>query len=128
MAEPASVSVHPLVNRLRDGILILDGAMATQIQSRDLTEADFRGERFAHHPSDLIGCNDLLCLTRPDTVRQIHTAYLEAGADIISTNTFNATPVSMEDYGLAHLVGEINLDAAQLARLAADGTTATDPA
>ena len=126
MAEPLPATAQ-LGDCLRHRILILDGAMATQIQSRGLTEADFRGERFANHPSDLIGCNDLLCLTRPDTVRQIHADYLEAGADIISTNTFNATPVSMQDYGLDHLTGQINREAAQLARQAADEATARDP-
>ncbi len=128
MTQPPFSADHPLRARLQEGILILDGAMATQIQSRGLTEPDFRGDRFHDHTSDLNGCNDLLCLTRPDTIRDIHGAYLQAGADIISTNTFNATPVSMEDYGLAHLVGEINREAAQLARQAADAATATDPA
>ncbi len=113
--------------KLRDRILILDGAMATQIQGRGFTEADFRGDRFDEHPIDLNGCNDLLCLTRPEAIRQIHADYLDAGADIISTNTFNATPVSMEDYGLQQLVGEINHDAAQLARLATDEVTAREP-
>ena len=121
----------PAAERLRalldHRILILDGAMATQIQARGLREPDFHGERFAGHPSELAGCNDLLCLTRPDVIALIHRAYLEAGADIISTNTFNATPVSMEDYGLADLVDEINRDAAQLARAAADEITARDP-
>ena len=120
-------SAQRLTARLADRILILDGAMATQIQGRGLREADFRGERFATHASDLNGCNDLLCLTRPDTVREIHSAYLAAGADIISTNTFNATPVSMEDYGLDHIVGELNREAARLAREAADAATAADP-
>jgi 5-methyltetrahydrofolate--homocysteine methyltransferase len=125
-SSPAHL-VPKLSARLADRILILDGAMATQIQGRNLTEADFRGDRFAQHPADLNGCNDLLCLTRPDTIRQIHGAYLDAGADIISTNTFNATPVSMEDYGLDHIVAELNREAARLAREAADTATAADP-
>ena len=79
-----------LLAALRERILVLDGAMGTMIQRYGLTEADFRGERFADHPRDLRGANDLLCLTRPDIVRDIHDRYLAAGADIISTNTFNA--------------------------------------
>jgi 5-methyltetrahydrofolate--homocysteine methyltransferase len=118
---------HPLAARLRDRILILDGAMGTQIQNRRLTEADYRGERFADHEGDLVGCNDLLVLTRPDIIRDIHTAYFDAGADIVSTNTFNATHVSLEDYRLEQLVGEINVEAARLAREAADAATAKDP-
>jgi 5-methyltetrahydrofolate--homocysteine methyltransferase len=125
--ELSAASQHAITRALQDRILILDGAMATQIQDRRLNEADFRGERFADHATDLNGCNDLLCLTRPDTIRQIHSAYLEAGADIISTNTFNATPVSMEDYGLADTVRDVNVEAARLARQAADAATARDP-
>ncbi len=112
---------------LRRRILILDGAMGTMIQSYGLEEADYRGERFADHPSDLKGNNDLLCLTRPDIIRDIHTAYLEAGADIVETNTFNATSISQADYGLADLVHELNLAAARIAREAADAVTAQDP-
>ena len=81
-------------------ILVLDGAMGTVIQRHDLTEADFRGEPFREHRRDLAGANDVLCLTRPDVIRGIHEAYLEAGADVIETNTFNATSVSLADYGL----------------------------
>ncbi len=85
---------------LRERILILDGAMGTMIQTHQLDEAAFRGERFRDHPSDLRGANDLLVLTRPDVIEAIHADYLDAGADIISTNTFNANAVSMADYGL----------------------------
>jgi 5-methyltetrahydrofolate--homocysteine methyltransferase len=97
-------------------ILVLDGAMGTMIQSYQLEEADFRGERFAGWPRDLKGNNDLLNLTQPGIIRAIHTAYLEAGADIIETNTFNATAISQADYGMGDLAYEMNLSAARLAR------------
>ncbi len=109
-------------------ILILDGAMGTMIQSYRLQETDYRGERFRDWPSDLKGNNDLLVLTQPAIIRQIHAAYLDAGADILETNTFNATSVSMHDYGMESLVGELNREAARLAREAADEFTARDPA
>jgi 5-methyltetrahydrofolate--homocysteine methyltransferase len=108
-------------------VLIVDGAMGTMIQRRSLEEEDYRGERFAAHPKPLKGDNDLLVLTRPDVVRDIHAAYLEAGADIIETNTFNATTISQADYDLEPLVREINIEAARIAREVADGFTATDP-
>jgi 5-methyltetrahydrofolate--homocysteine methyltransferase len=107
-------------------ILVLDGAMGTMIQNLQLDEAGFRGERFADHPSDLRGANDLLCLTRPEAIRSIHAAYLEAGADIVSTNTFNATRISMSEYGLEAWTEEINTAAARLARAAADQLEAAD--
>ncbi|MFD2111919.1 methionine synthase [Thiorhodococcus fuscus] len=106
--------------RLERSILILDGAMGTMIQRHGLTEADYRGERFADWPSDLKGNNDLLALTRPDVIEGIHRQYLEAGADIIETNSFNATRVAMADYGMEELAYEINVAAARLARRAAD--------
>lgn len=108
-------------------MLVIDGAMGTMIQSRGLDEADFRGERFASHPVDVLGCNDLLCLTRPDVVLDIHRAFLDAGADIIETNTFNAQRVSMADYRLEGYCREMNLEACRLARLAADEYTAKTP-
>jgi 5-methyltetrahydrofolate--homocysteine methyltransferase len=108
-------------------ILILDGAMATMIQSHKLTEADFRGERFKAWPCDLKGNNDLLVLTQPEIIRGIHEAYFEAGADIAETNTFNAQAISMADYGMEALSFEINLAAARLAREAADKYTALTP-
>ena len=108
-------------------ILILDGAMGTQLQRYNLSEGDFRGERFANHPKNLKGNNDILSLTRPDVVEEIHRAYLEAGADIIETNTFNATSIAQSDYGTEHLVFEINREAAQIARKAADEFTAANP-
>ncbi len=101
-------------------IVIIDGAMGTMIQRHALTEADFRGERFAGHPKDLKGNNDLLVMTRPDVIRGIHDAYLAAGADIIETNTFGATSIAQEDYGLGHVAREMNLAAARLAREAVD--------
>ncbi len=101
-------------------ILILDGAMGTMIQRAGLKEADFRGERFADHPSDLKGNNDLLVLTRPDVIAGIHRQYLEAGADIIETNTFNANAISMQDYDQVELAYEMNVAAARLAKEAAE--------
>ncbi|RCX31144.1 methionine synthase [Thioalbus denitrificans] len=111
---------HPIEALLRERILVLDGATGTMIQRHKLEEADYRGERFADWPSDLKGNNDLLVLTRPDVITGIHEGYLEAGADIIETNTFNANAVSMADYGMEALVHELNLAAARLAREAAD--------
>jgi 5-methyltetrahydrofolate--homocysteine methyltransferase len=101
-------------------ILILDGAMGTMIQSYKLTESDYRGDRFADHPCDLKGNNDLLVLTQPDIIRAIHMAYLEAGADILETNTFNSTAIAMADYQMEDLVYELNFEAARLARAAAN--------
>ncbi|WP_341504009.1 methionine synthase [Gallaecimonas sp. GXIMD4217] len=105
-------------------ILVLDGAMGTMIQGHELEEADFRGDRFRDWPVDLKGNNDLLCLTRPDVIQAIHRQYLEAGADIIETNSFNATPIAMADYRMESLSREINLVSAQLARAAADQVAA----
>jgi len=107
-------------------ILILDGAMGTMIQSHKLSEDDYRGERFAHHPRDLKGNNDLLVLTQPHLVREIHGQYLAAGADVIETNTFNSTSVAQADYGLESLVPELNREAARLARGVADEFAARD--
>ncbi|MGF1548886.1 MAG: methionine synthase [Thiotrichales bacterium] len=107
-------------------ILILDGAMGTMIQRHALEEADYRGKRFAEWPQDLKGNNDLLTLTQPEIISGIHAAYLEAGADIIETNTFNANSVSMADYGMQSLVGELNLAAARLARELADTHSTAD--
>jgi 5-methyltetrahydrofolate--homocysteine methyltransferase len=115
-----------LEQALRERILILDGAMGTMIQSYKLQEADYRGERFADHPHDLKGNNDLLCLTRPDIIEAIHRAYLEAGADIIETNSFNAQRISQADYGLEHLAYELNLAAAQCARRAVEAFLKVD--
>ena len=105
---------------LQSRIAVIDGAMGTMIQRHRLGEADFRGTRFADHDKDLKGNNDLLVLTRPDVIGQIHDAYLAAGADIIETNTFGATSIAQEDYGLAHIAHEMNVAAARIAREAAD--------
>lgn len=105
---------------LRHRILVLDGATGTMLQAHALDEAAFRGERFALHSHDLQGNNDILCLTQPAIVREVHAAYLAAGADIIETNTFNATSISQRDYGCEDLVHEINREAARLARESAD--------
>ncbi|MBI5792757.1 MAG: homocysteine S-methyltransferase family protein, partial [Rhodocyclales bacterium] len=107
-------------------ILILDGAMGTMVQRRKLVEADYRGERFASHPKDLKGNNDLLCITRPDVIGGIHEAYLQAGADILETNSFNGTRVSQGEYGLAELAYELNVTAATLARGLADKYSTAD--
>lgn len=112
---------------LNERILILDGGMGTMIQGFGLTEEDYRGERFADFPGELKGNNDLLCLTRPDVIASIHRQYLEAGADIFATNTFNANTVSMEDYGMQAYVREMNLAAASLAREVADAFMAIHP-
>jgi len=108
-------------------ILILDGAMGTMIQTFKLTEADFRGQRFADFPHDLRGNNDLLTLTQPEVIRSIHTGYLEAGADILETNTFNSNAASMADYHMQDLVYELNCSAAKLAREAAQSFEARTP-
>lgn len=112
---------------INERILVLDGAMGTMIQQYNLSEADFRGERFKDLPGLLKGNNDMLCLTRPDVIEEIHRKYLEAGADIIETNTFNATAVSMADYHMQAYCPEINLAAALLARKIADEYTARTP-
>lgn len=109
---------------IRERILVLDGAMGTMIQQYNLSEADFRGERFKDIPGQLKGNNDLLCLTRPEVIEDIHRKYLVAGADIIETNSFNATSVSMADYHVQAYCREINLAAARLARRMADEFTA----
>ncbi|WP_064748297.1 homocysteine S-methyltransferase family protein [Lysobacter antibioticus] len=145
--------LHPgraqaLLQGLAQRILVIDGAMGTMIQQHALEEADYRGERFAHgydrlyaaHGDDHAhgdgcGCardqrgnNDLLTLTRPDIIAGIHRQYLEAGADLVETNTFNSTTISLEDYGLEHLARELNLEGARLARSVCDEIEARDPA
>ena len=116
-----------LESELKRRVLVLDGAMGTMIQAHRLQETDYRGERFADWPQDLKGNNDLLSLTRPDLILDIHNQYLEAGADLIETNTFNSNGVSMADYGMSELVQELNTASAKLARQAADAFTATNP-
>ncbi len=105
---------------LRERILVLDGAMGTMIQRARLSDAEYRGKRFADWPRDLKGANDLLSLTKPDLIEAIHREYLQAGADIIETNTFNASAPSLADYGLQAFVAEINLESARIARRVAD--------
>ncbi|HEV8690253.1 MAG TPA: homocysteine S-methyltransferase family protein [Ideonella sp.] len=111
---------------LAQRIAIIDGAMGTMIQRYRLSEADFRNEALQGHPKDLKGNNDLLVLTRPDVIQEIHEQYLVAGADLIETNTFGATSIAQEDYGLAHLAREMNIVAAQIARAAADKFSTPD--
>lgn len=113
--------------QLQQRILLIDGGMGTMIQSYKLEEQDYRGDRFAHWPSDLKGNNDLLVLTQPQLIKDIHSAYLEAGADILETNTFNATSIAMADYDMQAISDEINFAAAKLAREAADEWTAKTP-
>ncbi len=105
---------------LQQRILIIDGAMGTMIQRHRLTEADYRGERFKDWASDIKGNNDLLCLTQPNIIKEIHKQYLEAAADIIETNTFNAQKISLADYNMQSLAYEINLEAARIARKAVE--------
>ncbi len=112
---------------LKERILIIDGAMGTMIQRHKLQEVDYRGERFKDWPSDVKGNNDLLSLTQPGIVEGIHKEYLEAGADIIETNTFSSTKIAMADYGMEALAYELNFASAKLARKAADEYTAKDP-
>lgn len=116
-----------LLQQLSKRILILDGAMGTMIQRYKLTEEDFRTPELANHPKSLKGNNDLLSLSRPDIIRQIHREYLEAGADIVETNTFSGTSIAQEDYGLSHLAYAINFESAKLAREVADEFTAKEP-
>ena len=112
---------------LQQRLLVLDGAMGTMIQQRKLQEADYRGERFADHPRDLKGNNDLLTLTRPEIIHSIHAEYLAAGADIVETNTFCANAISLADYSLEDLAYELNFAGARLAREVCDEFTAKDP-
>lgn len=112
---------------LQERVVILDGAMGTSIQAFRLSEADFRGGRFADHPKDLRGNNDLLVLTRPQVIAQIHRSFLDAGADIIETNTFNSTSISQADYGLEASAYELNVAAARLAREVAEAFMAEHP-
>ncbi len=112
---------------LHTRILVIDGAMGTMIQRYQLTETDFRGERFAQHPCDLKGNNDLLNITRPDVVKAIHAEYLTAGADIIETNTFSTQRISLADYQLEPLAYELSFEGAKIAREVADVFTKQNP-
>ncbi|MXX10705.1 MAG: methionine synthase [Nitrospira sp. SB0675_bin_23] len=119
--------IEELTDRLHRRIIVLDGAMGTMIQKQNLVEADFRGERFAAHSCDLKGNNDLLVLTQPELIGSLHREYLEAGADMIETNTFNSTAISMADYQMEHLAYELNVAGATVARKAADAVMQKDP-
>jgi 5-methyltetrahydrofolate--homocysteine methyltransferase len=119
--------IQRLEGLLRERIVLLDGAMGTMVQARRLTEADFRGEQFKDWPHDLKGNNDLLNLTQPQVIQSVHRQYLEAGADIIETNTFNSTSISLADYKLEHLAYELNLAGARNARAAAEAVSAANP-
>jgi 5-methyltetrahydrofolate--homocysteine methyltransferase len=125
--RPASDTRAVLEGLLARRILLLDGAMGTMIQRHALEEHDFRGDRFAGHDQPLKGNNDLLSITRPDVIEGIHRAFLEAGADIIETNTFSGTAIAQADYGTQDAVRDINLESARIARRAADALTAADP-
>ena len=125
--ERVTLRRSQLEKALGERIVMMDGAMGTMIQRHKLQEKDFRGELYANHPSDLKGNNDLLCLTRPDVIGAIHRAYLEAGAGIIETNTFNSTSISQADYWLEGAVRDINLAAARLARKVTDEYLAANP-
>ena len=132
MSDQLRVELRPdatdeLTALLRERIVILDGAMGTAIQRDRPSEAGYRGERFADWPTDLQGNNDLLSLTQPEIIATIHREYLQAGADIIETNTFNATAISLGDYGLEDLAYEINLESARLARRVCDEVSAQTP-
>jgi 5-methyltetrahydrofolate--homocysteine methyltransferase len=116
-----------LIDALAQRILVLDGAMGTMIQRYKLSEAEYRGTRFADWRSDLRGNNDLLTLTKPEVIREIHAEYLDAGSDILETNTFNSTTISMADYHMESLAYELNLEGAKLAREVADSFTAKTP-
>ncbi|WP_010672198.1 methionine synthase [Pantoea agglomerans] len=122
-----SNKIDALKQQLAQRIMVLDGGMGTMIQSYKLEEEDYRGSRFADWPCDLKGNNDLLVLSKPAVIREIHDAYLAAGADILETNTFNATSIAMADYQMERLSAEINFEAARLARACADAWTAKTP-
>src|SRR3954467_5223290 len=126
MTAPVSPKRNALLAQARDRILVLDGAMGTMIQALQYDEAGFRGERFRDFHRDLRGNNDLLILTQPRAIEDIHAEYLRAGADIVATNTFSSTSIAQTDYDLAGIAYEMNLEGARLARNAAERVTAED--
>ncbi len=126
MKTPVYTRAQALPEILKNRIAILDGAMGTMIQRFKLSEADYRGERFKDFPKDVKGNNELLSLTRPDVIRDIHEGYLAAGADLIETNTFGATTVAQADYDMQHLAREMNLQSAKIARAACDKFSTPD--
>src|SRR5690349_320915 len=115
---------YPIERLLKQRILVIDGAMGTMLQRYGLEEKDYRGSRFAAHPVDLKNNVDVLSLVRPEVVQEIHRAYLDAGADIIETNTFGATSISQSDFGLEAHVRELNLESARIARRAVEEAVA----
>ncbi|MCW8823031.1 MAG: homocysteine S-methyltransferase family protein, partial [Ignavibacteriaceae bacterium] len=120
-------TVETFKKLLAERILVLDGAMGTMIQHHNLSEEDFRGERFKNHTHDLKGNNDLLSITQPEIIKGIHRAYFEAGADIIETNTFNGTPISQADYHTELLTYEINFESAKIAKKVAEEFNKKNP-
>src|SRR4029450_11308328 len=124
MAEPVRDRIEALHALLAERIVVIDGAMGTMVQARGLTEADYRGERFKDHPKDLKGNHDVLALTGPDVLEAIHREYLEAGADILETNTFSSNRISQADYGLEDSAAAMSRAAAEAARRAVDQYTA----
>src|SRR5258708_6564466 len=127
MKQPLHPSYKALKDLFASRIAVLDGAMGSMIQTYNLEEKDFRGERFAAYPHDLKGNNDLLCLTRPDIIDEIHGQYFAAGADIVETNTFSSTTISQADYHLESIVTALNTAAVQVARRAAHKAEAATP-
>ncbi len=127
MSWTRDTRIAALDKQVADRILMLDGAMGTMIQRHKLDEAAYRGTRFANYHADVAGNNDLLSLTQPDIIRDIHTAYLEAGSDIVETNTFSSTTIAQADYDMQHLAYELNVESARLARQACDALEAADP-
>ena len=123
-----SPTANSLVETLKRRIVIIDGAMGTMIQAHKLEEADYRGKEFARHGRDLRQCNDVLNITQPAIIEDIHRQYLDAGADIIETNTFNSTAISMADYKLEGFIYDLNRAGAQVARRAADSFMSENPA
>ncbi|MBO0322738.1 homocysteine S-methyltransferase family protein [Muricauda sp. CAU 1633] len=119
--------MEKIENILQKRILVLDGAMGTMLQRYKFTEADFRGDRFKDWPSDLQGNNDLLSLTQPEAIAEVHRKYFEAGADIVETNTFSGTTIAMADYGMEELVYELNYESAKIAKQVAEEFTAKEP-
>src|ERR1044072_1761040 len=126
MTVPVSAKRTALINAARERILVLDGAMGTMIQNLQFDEAAFRGERFKDFHRDLRGNNDLLILTQPQAIEDIHAAYLRAGADIVATNTFSPTSIAQDDYDLTDIIYDLNCEGARLSRNAAIRVTAED--
>src|SRR6202021_112238 len=126
MVLPVSSTRTAFLNAAKERILVLDGAMGTMIQALEYDEAAFRGPRFADFHRDVRGNNDLLILTQPEAIEDIHAAYLRAGADIVATNTFSSTSIAQADYDMSDLAYELNLEGARLARAAAERVSAED--